>query len=1012
MWTPTINLLNLLLLWQSVRADTNDQTSAKVDRGTFDNPAARLRPRFRYWLPDAGVDVQTVQENIKAAGAIGAGGVEFLPFYNYGGQLSPEPTGANWTKDGFGTPTFHKMFLAALEAHKEAGLKMDFPLGPNQGQGVPADPSDEGLQWDLEPFSVAVTNGEFIGQIPGWGAGELVALVSAEVLSTKNISLDTSGALSLFGAAQNSYLSLVLKSGTLVDWAKNVSSTGHVSLKFSTGASHRLFAFYQFLSHEKNLEYSSGNAESIWDNGSYVVDHYSAKGAQVVAKFWERYILPDGVKDLLKEVGNYGWEDSVEIRSNISWTPSLPEIFQSKHGYDLKPFLPLITFRDNNINIQSGSPGAFHCVLDTPDQGLGYFNDFRGALAAAYRNYLEELTDWVNKELNLQMSAQVSYNLPMDMEANIPFVNAPECESLQFNSNIDGYRQFAGPANLAGKRVISNEMGAVMMKAYNLPHSELLGYINLAVAGGVNQVVLHGQSYTGDYYGTTWPGYTAFNYLFSELYSDKQPSWSHGLGDVLNYTARVQYLQQSGVPRTDIVIYNKVSGTDPSFPTLYSPTDLIDAGYTYTYLSPDNFALPQAVVKNNTLGPDGPAYQALVITSNSNLTLDGVHYIQKYARAGLPVILSGGDPGVYAAHDSRDTPAIKQAIQTLKQSHNVYSVSAGKVAAKLQDLGIQPRVAIQTNGTWYSTWREDAQNGMDHVFVFCDGNASTGTVSITSSKAPIFLDPWTGHTKPVLEYTRHGNRVVIPLSLAANQTVVIGFTGSASNSVQHASQLPPSVAGYDYSQESGIEIHVSASKDSQPLVLSNGKRVSLARTDVPGPSTLSNWTLTAEHWEAPSNISDATTVAIKHNTTHHLSSLVSWTEISALRNVSGLGYYSTSISWPPAGHGSADGAYFILPAISHAARVYVNGQKAPPIDFSAPRVDLGPYLVKGSNQITVVVPTTMWNYIRGIAGDIQTADVPLQLFMSAVGYTTLPSVTDNGLIGTVTLVPYAKVRLE
>lgn len=163
-----------MLLWQSVRADTNDQTSAKVDRGTFDNPAARLRPRFRYWLPDAGVDVQTVQDNIKAAGAIGAGGVEFLPFYNYGGQLSPEPTGANWTKDGFGTPTFHKMFLAALEAHKEAGLKMDFPLGPNQGQGVPADPSDEGLQWDLvcipeDCLRYILTRMHFLGTLLGSG---------------------------------------------------------------------------------------------------------------------------------------------------------------------------------------------------------------------------------------------------------------------------------------------------------------------------------------------------------------------------------------------------------------------------------------------------------------------------------------------------------------------------------------------------------------------------------------------------------------------------------------------------------------------------------------------------------------------------------------------------------------------------------------------------------------------------------------------------------------------------
>lgn len=240
--------------------------------------------------------------------------------------------------------------------------------------------------------------------------------------------------------------------------------------------------------------------------------------------------------------------------------------------------LPIIMFNNNNINTQSSDPGAIECLLNTPDQGVGYINDFRGALVEGYRSYLQELTSWVNSELNLQMSAQVSYNLPMDMEATVPFVNAPECESLQFKDSIDGYRQFTGPANLAGKRVISNEMGAVFMKAYQQTHSELLYSINRAIVGGVNQMVFHGQTYTGNYYGTTWPGYTAFLYLFSEMYSDKQPSWDHGFGDLLNYTARVQYLQQSGVPRTDVAIYNKVSGTDPNFPTIYTADDLIDAG--------------------------------------------------------------------------------------------------------------------------------------------------------------------------------------------------------------------------------------------------------------------------------------------------------------------------------------------------------------------------------------------------------------------------------------------------
>lgn len=50
-------------------------------------------------------------------------------------------------------------------------------------------------------------------------------------------------------------------------------------------------------------------------------------------------------------------------------------------------------------------------------------------------------------------------------------------------------------------------------------------------------------------------------------------------------------------------------------------------GYTYSYLSPDNFALPEAEVQNGRLGPNGPAHKAMVITSNSNLTHEGVKYI-------------------------------------------------------------------------------------------------------------------------------------------------------------------------------------------------------------------------------------------------------------------------------------------------------------------------------------------------------------------------------------------------
>lgn len=149
-------------------------------------------------------------------------------------------------------------------------------------------------------------NGHFNGKIPGWGTGKLVALVSAEVLSTKNISMNTAGTPSFLGTPQTYYLQMTLKNGTLTEWTNEVSSSGHVSLKLPTTESYRLFAFYESLSHEKNLDYSSEPSKTIWDNGSYVVDHYSARGAQTTIKFWEKHLLTDEIKELLMDVGNYG----------------------------------------------------------------------------------------------------------------------------------------------------------------------------------------------------------------------------------------------------------------------------------------------------------------------------------------------------------------------------------------------------------------------------------------------------------------------------------------------------------------------------------------------------------------------------------------------------------------------------------------------------------------------------------------------------------------------------------
>lgn len=302
--------------------------------GTFEVPSARVRPRFRYWLPDPGVNKTLLAEDIEAAGEIGAGGIEFLPFYGYGGVIDTYIPAANWSKNGFGTSAFLDAFRIALEAHKDHEMVMDFALGPNQGQGVPAESTDEGLQWDLvslvsignirfwlipEPkvphFSRVPENGSFTGTIPGWGEGKLIALVFAEASGETNVSLPGS---SLQSPDYTSYLRLTLSYGSLRDLTTQVTSLGHVAFNFGApinSARLWLFAFYEKQTLVKNLDFPYNDTRTIFDNGSYTVDHFSAAGAKVVENFWKSHILDSDVRELLADVGNYG--DSPRFPSRI-----------------------------------------------------------------------------------------------------------------------------------------------------------------------------------------------------------------------------------------------------------------------------------------------------------------------------------------------------------------------------------------------------------------------------------------------------------------------------------------------------------------------------------------------------------------------------------------------------------------------------------------------------------------------------------------------------------------------
>lgn len=745
---------------------------------------------------------------------------------------------------------------------------------------------------------------------------------------------------------------------------------------------------------------------SFVQNGSVVVDHFSSKGAQVVIDFWEEYLLQGDSRELIKEVGNYAWEDSMEIGAGALawWTPQLLKNFRENRGYDLNKYLPLIFSWNTDSNGLLASPD--HYFTDAVDMGLNYVEDYRQMLTEGNRAYLETLTNWSTSALQSQFSAQVVYNLPMDMLSNIPAVGAPECESLGFNHVIDAFRQFSGPANLAGKRVISSELGAQRNEVYSQTLPELIWDVKRSIAGSVNNFIYHGFPYTGSYPNTTWPGFTTFSYRFSNMHGPRQPSWEY-YDDFMDWTARMQFVSQSGVPKMDLAFWLK-RNQFYKVTSVYAPNDLQEAGFGYEYLSPDNFFLEDAVVENATLAPKRQAFKALILRANDTLTVPGVERLVEFAHQGLPIVFSGGLPQDLIGFNTSGTQYVRSALAGLVELQNVDVVPYDNLAASLLSLGITPRTRTYADRTLYTYWREVRNASVSYVYVYNDAwdselgqGKSKGSITFETIGKPYVYDAWTGEVTPILAYQQTASTTTIPLRLAGNQTTVIGFHHNETTGMGTRPLAFPAEA-FSASVTDQGHLSIKAGNATQPLLLSNGTAVTLP---VPALSEqLDEWILVIESWSPPADLEAQQTKAELSNSTHHLTHLQPWNAISdSLRNTSGRGFYSTTFEWPPV-NGSADGAMLDLGAITNTARVWINEHQIPPLDPTHAIADIGDCLTHGTNHVQVVVSTTLGNVLRPVYHQVKSSGT---LWLGPVAIEQ-----EYGLVSNVTIIPYLSTTMN
>ncbi|SNS45990.1 F5/8 type C domain-containing protein [Actinomadura meyerae] len=946
-----------------------------LTRGTFADPPASVRPKYRWWQPLAYTDDKELGRELDQIKKAGGGGAEVAPFSVEGaGNNTPE-----FLKTyGWGTPLWAEKTRTMLAQAKSKGLGLDFTIGPRWPAIVPnvADVNHPSAQQQIV-FSHEFHKGgtSRSGALPtnfdtAPPAGAKRTLIAALVAKCEDAGCASAGAPRLLDRA------------SVTDVTSKVDAQGALTVDFpgDDKSTYALIAFYQTPSGQSLSGYTATGT-------NYALDPFSKAGAKATTDFYDEHILTPDVRKLLAQMGESDlFEDSLEVGKTQKWTSEMVAQWTKLRGYSPVEVLPALA--------GAGDQGITERPFFDFGGGVGtrVRTDYRQTLSDLYiRNRLDVLREWGHRH---HISTRIQpYGIPVDVSEAASHIDVPEGESLAFGqsvgaySNVQDYRVVATGAHMSGQPVVSDECCAFSGSVWGSTAGAGTDASNLQAvyrgfAGGVNQVVWHGLPYLsrgpeGAGPQSAWPGMTyGGNTSYSEAWGDKGgPNWAdyRAVNDNL---ARMQLVLRQGKPRFDLAVYWQDFGMNGTGTTgsganklIQSSSALASAGYTYEYLSPAHLRRKDATYSHGALFGDGSAYRAVLLNDQKTMPVDAAEKLLRLARQGLPVVIAGDVPSTVpgAADPAREDARLKSVVSELLRQRGVVRVASEADAPKaLRNLQVTPAATPQDgSGALLDVRRQDGST--NYYYLYNQTNTATAQkVTLTGDGVPYRLDTWTGEITPITDYEAGHGTVTVPVRVAGNDATVIAVTPRRDATFPGRPGRP----------------------GNRP---EHGK-------DVPQPVRLGEWSLSVDSWgPGASGLPGDTAhkalgpVTVKAGAD---GALPAWSAITPanghpvdLKDVSGVGTYTAHVTLDDDWKG-IDAAELDLGTPVDTVRVNVNGHDLPALNQADLRhVQVGRHLRPGNNTITVRVASTLLNAVRVAPGTGASSRAPM----------------DYGLFGPVTL---------
>lgn len=710
----------------------------------------------------------------------------------------------------------------------------------------------------------------------------------------------------------------------------------------------------------------------------YMIDHLSAEATE--SHF--RHII-DRLIDALGSLDSvplkYLYLPSYEVRGLTEWTPTFEQAFRDRHGYEIKPFLPVL----------------FGWTIANPEISERFDHDRRMMVSdLLIENHYKRAAE-ICHEYGLELHAESggpgrpflpAHDFPAEALSALNAVDVPRGEFWVRNplGEFDGanvIKAVASAIHIYGKKVAEMESFTCFDHWERGPF-DLKPFADRVFCEGPNRIVFHTYPHNPPEAGKPGWAYHAGTHV------GMNRVWWPKARPFIWYLSRTSYLLQEGLFVADLAFYY---GHDA--PLLIANkghdtrTETLGAGYDYDYVNTDVILNRMSVRNGRIVLPDGMSYALLVLPDRKDMPVEVAEKLERLVTDGATIVgprpirtpgLHSPDEKVRRERDARlneiaerlwgDVDGRSVTSRVHGQGQVIYGIPLRDV---LQQMRVEPDftyVGQDPEAEIHFIHRQVGDTDIYFISNQKDRWEPVDCVFRVRSGTPEVWKPDTGQRQTHVLYhtTGSGTRVHLDLAPYGSTFVIFGPNEGVEPIVsvaQDGRTLYPVQPG-QFARRIPLEIQADPDgaysiaawePGSYLLQTQQGRQIRFDVAHEPHAFEI----------EGPWNVQFPPDRGAPDEVV--FPKLISWTEHEdpGIRYFSGMATYSRAFELPADAFGPDKRLVLDLGKVQHVAEVYVNDQSVGIVWKPDDVLDITRVVVTGENRLRIEVGNVWANRLLG-----------------------------------------------